>query len=148
MVSAKKALDSQKEDAAALKQKIEAEIAQKKQQVEAHQATAKQTEQQIIAENTAIQALNAQIETIQNKINNDNILVLNNEKLIDDTERAKVMATLDQKITDETSDVTEAITSLQHWARNVNMTPVTTAAQKGDENGIDAALKAIAPATN
>lgn len=148
MTSAKKALDTQKEDAAALKAKIEAEIAQKKTQVDGHKATLKTTDAAIIKLSTEIQGLTAQIETIENTINNDNLEVANNDKLIDDTERAKVMATLDTKITDELNDVGEAITSLAHYCRNVNMAPIKTAAEKGDDAALDAGLKGIAPATN
>jgi polyhydroxyalkanoate synthesis regulator protein len=148
MLKSKKALDTSKDDAAALKKKLQENI-QKNQGL----LTTKKTELAAISKqvgdiNTAVQGLNAQVQAVTGQINQANTIYDNNLRLIDDQERQKVFAKIEGDIKHEVDEIAGDIQSLQQTAANVNFDVIAAAASKGDATQVTTLLLGVQPATS
>lgn len=146
MVGSKKAKDTATQDAATVKATLEAAILNNQNLIKQHQTNAKALNDSINKATVEITNIQAQIDALQNIINENNTKYENNLKLIDDKSRLTVMAELDKTIETETNDVNSALDQLNFWARNnLEFTNLRAAALKGDSNAVINSLVKIAP---
>jgi len=147
MVNYKKALDTSKDDAAALKQKLQTNIQKNQGILQTKKAQLAQITTQIGAITSAVQVLNAQTEALSVQINENNNKQFNNLKLMDDQQRQKMFAGIDAQIKTEVDQVAGDITTLQQVVTNVSLDFIAAAASKGDADKVTNLLLNIQPAT-
>ena len=136
-----------KDDAAALKQKLQTNIQKNQGILQTKKAQLAQITTQIGAITSAVQVLNAQTEALSVQINENNNKQFNNLKLMDDQQRQKMFAGIDAQIKTEVDQVAGDITTLQQVVTNVSLDFIAAAASKGDADKVTNLLLNIQPAT-
>jgi len=108
-------------------------------------AAIKALDAQIAAAHPIIEGLQAQEKNLADAMGAEQQQMENNDKLLDDAQRADMFKNIDATITKETNDVIADLTKLKTQAANYNFASVTAAAQAGNVAQISSLLLGVQP---